>query len=423
MKSTCPQCGSAELRERFGGQRVCRECGTRFTPSKSLWERFVFSFVFLVPGLLFAVIAGFFVLDAPRWPPRRDDARLALVFGFLALVCFTKGVRELIGRDEKMSQEKDGDSTDEPGEGEELPGVAWPSPLLPPEQAEALVREIAERHRAKRILRSLGNLPQKNLENAVANFAQEMKEDETPLVQLDCSFLSNGKTGLVITNRALYSSFYSRPICLADIDDVSCATPSLADHLAFHFFGGLLYALIVGFRRLQCHLLVNGNTVYSTGNPLRSEFWIELLTELSEAARGMQISVDEENHKPSVVILETALRICDDDFAEMRQLRNPSWHDVERSIRALNQDTHPSLLIWAGEVEQAPALELLGGNGKYVLRELGDGWIYYDPSAGEEEVEICKGPSGHRAPAYYVCTDLRRVLEIARRYFETGTPE
>lgn len=420
MTNICPQCGSAELRGRRGGRRVCQECGARFTPPKPLWERSLSASAFFVPGLIFAGFAVAFIVDAP---PQLDDILGAVFFSGLAITCFVQGVRRLIGRGKKNSQDDGRDSADEPIEGQGVEVVPGPPPLLPQEEAEALVREIAERHKAKRILRSLGNLPQKQIENAVAHFAQEMEEDETPLVLLDSSFLSNGKAGLLITNRALYSSFYSRPIGLAHIDDVSYATPGVVDHITAHLFGGLLYAIFFGFRNLQNRLRVNGKTVYSSGNPLRSAFWTELLTELAEAARQTQLPKDEEPQKPSVVILETALRIRQDAFPEMRQLRNPSWHDIERSIRALDQDSHPSLRIWAGEVKQAPALEILGGNGKYVLRELGDGWVYYDPSAGEKEIEVCKGLSGHRAPAYYVCTDFHRVLEIAIRYMETGTPE
>ncbi len=421
MKSVCPQCGSTESRARFGAQRECRECGARFTPTKPVWERLIFAFVFLAPGLIFGVIAAFFCFMALEGPAARGMFRGAFLFGAFALLCFIQCIRELIGRREKPSQEDDRTSAGEPKEDEDLEVLAWPPPLVPQEEAEALVREIAEKHGAKRILRSLGNWPQKHLDHAIDHFAQQMDDDETPLVLLDASFLSNGKAGLLVTNRGLYSSFYSRPIWLADINDVSYVTPGLADHLLVHLFGGL-YTVLSGIRRLQNRLQVNGKTVYSSGNPLRSTFWEELLTELAEAARG-QHTEGEEKQKPSVVMLETALRVRENDFAEMRQIRNPSWNDLERSIRALDQDSHPSLRIWAGEVEKAPALEILGGNGKFVLREFGDGWIYYDPSAGEEEIEVCTGVPGHRAPAFYVCTDLQRVLEIARHYVQTGTPE
>jgi hypothetical protein len=349
--------------------------------------------------------------------------RGAFLFFFFALLCFIQSVRELIGRTKKASRESDSDSSSESLENEYFHVLSGSPPLVPREEAEALVRAIAQKHGAKGVLRSLGNLPQKQVANAVAHFAQQMEDDETPLILLDASFLNNGKAGLLLTNRGLYSSFCSHPIWLADIEEVSYTKPGLGDYILLHLFGGLGHIILFGLRSLQNRLRVNGKTVYSTGNPLRSAFWFELLTELAEAARQVQLVEEEEAPKPSIVVLETALRIREDESLTMRQLRNPSWHDIERSIRALDQSSYPALRIWAGEVEQAPALEILGGNGKYVLRELGDGWVYYDPGGSEQEVEVCVGPLGCRAPAFYVCTDLQRVLEIARRYAETGTPE
>lgn len=422
MKSICPQCGSAESRRRWGAQCVCRECGTRFTPPTSVWERLIFALIFFVPGLVFAVIGVVTIVVALEvaGPQAGGIFGCGTGAGVLALMCLVQGVRELIGHGKSFSDRTGGDSVGEALEDGHPQVLPVSPPLLPQEFAETLVREIAEDHGAKRILQLLGNLPQKHVDNAVACFAEQMADDETPLVQLDSSFLSNGKAGLLITNRGLYSSFYSHPVWLADIDEVSYAKPGVGDYLLSHLFGGLFYAFFFGFRRLQNRLLVNGKTVYATGTRLRSEFWLELLTELAEAARQMEIAESSEAQRPSVVVLETALRVGEDEAVELRQIRSPSRQDLERNIRALDQDSHPTLRIWAGEAEQAPALEILGGNGRYVLRERGDGWVFYDPSAGEEEVEVC---TGHRAPAYYVCTDLQRVLEIAHHYVETGTPE
>lgn len=423
MDTACPHCGSASTKRRSGAERVCRDCGTRFIAHTPFWERFLFALVFLVPGLILAAITIVCLLVAQQNGAGGGVLGGASAFGALALICFVQGVRELIGHSKRSSRKRNDSSAGDSSEGEYLEVIPSTPPLIPQEEAEDLVREIAEKHKAKGVLRSLGNIPEKKIDNAVASFAQPMQEDESPLALIDSSFLGNGKAGFLLTNRGLYSSFYSRPIWLADIERVSFAKPGFSDHLVAHLFGGLLYGVLFGFRQLQNRLLVNGKTVYSTGNRFLVGFWIELLTELAELAQQPQVVEDDIPQKPSVVILETALQIGEGGAAHMRPLRNPSWHDIERSIRALDQSSHPSLRIWAGEVEQAPALEILGGNGKYVLRELGDGWTYYDPSAGEEEVEVCTGIPGHRAAAYYVCTDLQRVLAIARHYIETGTPE
>ena len=68
-------------------------------------------------------------------------------------------------------------------------------------------------------------------------------------------------------------------------------------------------------------------------------------------------------------------------------------------------------------------MEIIGGNGKYALREVDDGWAYHDPVGGEEEVDVQTSGEGYRCPASSVCTDLARVLQIARRFCETRTFE
>lgn len=460
MKCVCPQCGSVETRRRSVAERVCCKCGTRFAPPTLRGERSIFALVFLVVALVLGVAAlGLFemALDV------RARQRREIFFGFgsgvgiLALMCFIQGLRELEEPAEVSSGRAAGDSFSKSVEAESLPFVLPCPPLLPEEEAERLVREVAEKHGAKRILQTLGRLRQMVVHNAAACFAQQMDDDETPLTLIDTSFLGNGKAGFLLTNRGLYSSYCLRPVWLADINDVCYTTPgfgiyfflylSTAGMIVCAYLGGMLgfvlpprpfspgWCILSGFfslylamyltfgsRQLRNRLLVNGKTVCG-GKRLRGDFWIELLWKLAEAARQTPASESISKSKPNIVVLQIRQGAREGDSVEVLSRRNPAWHDLEQSIRALDQDSHPSLRIWAGEVEQASALDILGGNGKYVLRELGDGWVYYDPSASEEEIEVCTGLPIHRAPAYYVCTDLQRVLEIARHYIETGTPE
>lgn len=54
------------------------------------------------------------------------------------------------------------------------------APGLSPEEAEGLVRQIAERHGANGILRRLGAIPKTHLDNAAAGFAREMPAELPP---------------------------------------------------------------------------------------------------------------------------------------------------------------------------------------------------------------------------------------------------
>lgn len=475
MSAVCPHCGSEDTQRRgvlFSSSRVCRACGARYTRPTPLWERLLFAAVFLVPGALLGIVAvGLTMMILSDARPDPNLVRGSIVcsgsLGMLAVLCLVQGFRELAGRARRPRDELDFDSPCEVEEAisrEQRPTLP---PLVPQEEAESLVRKIAEKYQCQGILRKLGNIREDNVANAVACFAPEMGEDETPLTFIDTSFLGNGKAGFLLTNRGLYSSFRSRPFWLSDINDISYTSPGferyfflyllIAGILVSAYLGGMMGAglglllshlglpprpftpgwsilsisltlyfgvfVSVGFRQLQIRLLVNGKAVYNGRHRLRGAFWIELLTALAEAARQAQAGGGDTRQKPSVVVLETTLQLGESESVEVRHLRNPSWQDIEQNIRDLDQKSHPSLRIWAGEVEQAPALDIFGGNGKYALRELGDGWVYYDPSGSADEVEVCISGAGYRCAAFYVCTDVDRVLEIARHFVETGTPE
>ncbi len=422
----CPNCGTEVEKKRSRAEAVCGSCGTRFRPPTLFWERSIFGFVFLILGAFFgslAVVIVFMSQSGPVDPSVKGGAfGCSSVVGILALVCLIQGIRELIGHGKNVVRVDAEDAAVPSARNEPRRRVRRTPPLIPKERAEALVREIAEKHGAKGVLRSLGQLSPKHLANAAVRFAQAMRDDETPLAFLDVSFLKNGKAGMLLTNRGLYSSFYSRPIWLADIEDVSFARPGVDAYLGW-FFLGLLYVFINGIRHFQNRLFVNDKVVFSTGNRLRFDFWVELLTVLADEAWHLEDASRGEPAQPTTVVLEITRHLSDRQTNEVRQIRDPSWGQIEQSIRDLDQDALPSLRVWAGEVEQAPALDVIGGKGQYVLRELGDGWIYYDPSQGEEEIEVSQSIPGHRYPAFYVCGDLQRVLQIVRHYYETGTPE
>ena len=108
---------------------------------------------------------------------------------------------------------------------------------------------------------------------------------------------------------------------------------------------------------------------------------------------------------------------------EIRRYRNAEWERIEQSIHELDGEMLPSLRIWRGQPNEGTALDVLGDKGKYVLREAGEGWVYYDPNRGDEEVEVCKSGQAYRCPAFYVCTDQDQVLKIVRLFIDRGSFE
>jgi hypothetical protein len=103
-----------------------------------------------------------------------------------------------------------------------------------------------------------------------------------------------------------------------------------------------------------------------------------------------------------------------------RRFQNPTWEQVEDSIRRQDGRTHPLTRLWLRPHEEEPALDILGGNGRFVLWQLGGGWQYYDLSAaGDEELPVWTSDQGYRALPCNICCDIERVVRIARRFFDT----
>src|SRR2546430_1733660 len=92
-----------------------------------------------------------------------------------------------------------------------------PGPAVPPDRAAAIVREVAESHRAPHLVQQLDGIRPDRVARARARFAREMTDDEVPLVLVDTSFRRAGRAGFLLTNRAIYSDRLPAPIALAGI--------------------------------------------------------------------------------------------------------------------------------------------------------------------------------------------------------------
>jgi hypothetical protein len=103
----------------------------------------------------------------------------------------------------------------------------------------------------------------------------------------------------------------------------------------------------------------------------------------------------------------------------VESIHDPTWDQIEQSVHQLDQHRHPLIRLRSGKAGTV-TLEIIGGNGIYALREPDGDWVYYDSTQGDEEIVVQTSGQGYRCPAYYVCTDLKRVLEIARGFCETG---
>jgi hypothetical protein len=409
----CPRCGSGLY---SGGVatavRTCRECGTRYRPEASGLERGFFAAVIIGPSLLGLAIAGAGLALALNAPPKDDGAVAAGliccgVFGTASVAGLVFGVRELRRR----------------------PAITHVAPEpgrpVPPDRAMSIVRAVALEHAALHIIKQLDGIRADRLANARARFARAMADDETPLVLADTSFLRNGKAGFLLTNRAFYSNWLPHPIALDDVRTVRHQPPdshiSLIEggmfvlHVLFPPAAILLLPFAIRRRNRMRHaLLVNNRVVYAGQNNFVWGFWVDVLVALA---------AELADPPARMTVLETVHQGAEGAIIGNPRTHEPAWDQIAAAIRALDGWQNAAVYLWTGSADRPAGLEVRGGAGRYALRELPDGWVYYDPVGGDEEVEVSVGELGHRCPAYSVCPDVERVVEIARGFAATGAFE
>jgi hypothetical protein len=412
----CPRCGSGLY---SGGVatavRTCRECGTRYRPEASGLERGFFAAVIIGPSLLGLVAAGAGLALALNAPPMDDGAVAAgliccAVFGTASAAGLVFGVRELRRR----------------------PAVTLVAPEpgrpVPPDRAVEVVKAIALEHNAPHIVRQLDGIRADRLANARARFARAMTGDEAPLVLVDTSFLRNGRAGFLLTNRALYSSWLPHPVALEGVRTARHRPPdgriSLIEggmfvlHVLFPPAAILLLPLVIRRRNRMRHaLLVNDQVAYAGQKNLVWAFWVEVIVALAA-------ELADRPEPDRMTVLETVHQGAEGAIVANPRTRESAWADIEAAIRALDGWANAAIYLWTGSADRPTGLEIRGGSaGRYALRELPDGWVYYDPAGGDDEVEVSVGELGHRCPGYSVCPDVGRVVDIARGFVTTAAFE
>lgn len=106
-------------------------------------------------------------------------------------------------------------------------------------------------------------------------------------------------------------------------------------------------------------------------------------------------------------------------------MRSASWDDIEVAIRCLDRFNYPFVwLFQSADVEEdaLPDFDVMGGKGEYYLDSYADGcfYRYYDPSRGDDVIEIWQSDQGY-TPEEKHCCSLDTVLRATRYFCEHGT--
>jgi len=109
---------------------------------------------------------------------------------------------------------------------------------------------------------------------------------------------------------------------------------------------------------------------------------------------------------------------------ETRAVDEPTWADVEASIRNLDHHERPFVFLGLEDNDhESDCLSVLGGPRGYTITgTLGsERWYQFaDPTHGDDEVAVWTSDQGFYPPARNVCYDLDLVMKIAKYFCEQG---
>lgn len=114
------------------------------------------------------------------------------------------------------------------------------------------------------------------------------------------------------------------------------------------------------------------------------------------------------------------LRLAKSKKRQPETTNGPTWEQVESILRGLSEGT-------GGRVELSDArgdrvMTIYGSDGEYCLGIATDGssfHFYINGTSNEEEEELCE-IAWNQVPKTQVLKDVARLLEIVKRFYETG---
>ena|SRR5581483_3160653 len=103
---------------------------------------------------------------------------------------------------------------------------------------------------------------------------------------------------------------------------------------------------------------------------------------------------------------------------------NPSWAEIEASIRRLDQFCFPFVWLKLADDDEEGFLNVVGGNGIYAIEgyteEEGQRRYWNENHSTTRIIKVWLSDQGFETEELYVCYDIDIVLKVARYFAEHG---
>ena len=104
---------------------------------------------------------------------------------------------------------------------------------------------------------------------------------------------------------------------------------------------------------------------------------------------------------------------------------DPTWDEIEDSIRNLDRFRHPFVWLMLGHERNEGQLDIVGGDGAFALsgytKKQGDKRYYNVEHSSTKEISIWTSDQGCEMEELYVCYDIDVVLRAAKYFCDHGS--
>lgn len=110
---------------------------------------------------------------------------------------------------------------------------------------------------------------------------------------------------------------------------------------------------------------------------------------------------------------------------DAERVMSPKWSDVEAAVRRMDNYCFPCVQLNTTDDDDdanESVFGVVGGAGRWALRQMNGYWEYEDPTSDdEEEVALWESDQGYFCQGRNILTDVEKVVRIVKAYYDTGS--